>query len=530
VSGCTKVTTGTAAGTRHPWTHPGVLRVALQAEPKNLNPLLTTNTVDVFVARLMFEPLVEPNAQNVMEPALASVVPTMENGGISKDGLTVTYHLRRDVKWTDGTPVTSRDVKWSWQAIMNPSNNVVSRHAYDDIASIDTPNDDTVIVRLKQRFSPFVDSFFTESDQPYYVGPAHVLAKYPNVNQVPFNSDPSVSDGPFRFSQWVRNDHITLVANDGYYQGKPGLQRIQLKIVPDENTSIQLLRSHEIDWIFEASIHTYPEVKSIPGTAIVPMNVNGYYYVQMNNAHPALDDVRVRQAIAAAIDKNELVQTAMFGQETVATEDIPNWMWAFDPSVRSIPYDPNAARKLLAQAGYAPGPRGIMEKDGQPLLLLIVTENSNVTYKQLAVQIQAQLRRVGIETSIKLFPGAQLFAPAGFGGILQLGHFDLAVQGWFAGIDPDDSTQFTCANFPPSGYNYSRFCSKEMDAAEHRALTQYDEATRKKAYAVTQRTLARDVPAVFFNWLRLEHPINDDFRGLRPNAVVEDWNAWQWSI
>jgi peptide/nickel transport system substrate-binding protein len=205
-------------------------------------------------------------------------------------------------------------------------------------------------------------------------------------------------------------------------------------------------------------------------------------------------------------------------------------MWAFDPNVRPYPYDAAKARDLLAQAGYTAGAGGIVQKGGEPLSLLLVTENSNTTYKQLAVLLQAQLRRIGIQAQIKLFPGAQLYAPAGEGGILQNGHFDLIVDGWYSGIDPDDSAQFMCQNVPPGGYNYTRYCSPEMDAAETMALTHYDQATRKAAYAKTQTLLARDVPEIFINWLRQMHPINVDFKGFDPSPVIENWNAWQWSI
>lgn len=528
LSGCSKVSTQTAG--EHSWTQPGVLRIAIQAEPKNLNPLLTSNTVDVFIARFMFLPLIQPNAQGVQQPLLATAVPTMRNGGISRDGLTIAYHLRKDVKWSDGVPFTSKDVKWTWQALMNPNNDIVSRHGYDDIKTIDTPDDWTVIVHLKEKFSPFVNTFFTDSDQPYGVAPAHVLSKYPNVNQIPFNSEPTVSDGAFRFGEWVRNDHITLIANDNFFLGKPGLRRIELKIVPDENTSVELLKSHAIDWIYQGSIHLYPQLHGAQDIALAWMRVNGYYDVQINTASALMKDVRVRRAIAYAIDKRGLVDTTMYGQETLATEDIPNWMWAFDPKVRSVPYDLAKARALLAQAGYSPGRGGVMEKDGVPLAPLLITENSNTTYKQLAVLIQAQLRRIGIQAQIKLFPGAQIYAPAGEGGILQNGKFDFIVDGWYAGIDPDDSAQFMCENVPPGGYNYARYCNPEMDAAETMALTHYDQATRKAAYAKTQALLARDVPEIFINWLRQMEPISVDFKGFDPNPVVESWNAWQWSI
>jgi len=478
----------------------------------------------------MFLPLVAPNANGVQQPLLVTQVPTLANGGVSLDGLTITYHLRKDVKWSDGVPFTSKDVKWTWQAIMNPSNNITSTHGYDYIKSIELPDNWTVVVHLKEKFSPFVDTFFSDSDQPYDVAPEHALAKYPNINQVPFNTEPNVSDGPFRFAQWRHNDRISLVANDTFFLGKPGLKRIDLRIIPDENTSVEQLRTHEIDWIFQASTHLYPTLENLPDTRIVWMRVNGYYDIQFNTVSPLMKDVRVRRAIAYAIDKENLVRTTMYGQEVIASEDLPNWMWAYDPNVRSIPYDAAKARALLAQAGYSAGRDGVLRKDGTPLSVLMVTDNSNATYHQLTLQVQEQLRRIGIQAQIKVFPGAQLYAPAGEGGILQNGHFDFVVDGWFAGIDPDDSAQFMCKNVPPRGYNYSRYCSPEMDAAETMALTHYDQATRKAAYAKTQALLARDVPEIFINWLSQMEPVSVDFKGFEPNPVVENWNAWQWSI
>ncbi len=526
---CTK-TGGEVTAGRHSWTKPGELRIAVQSDLKNLNPLLNSNTTDVFVDRLMFEPLLSADPKGNPVPMLASVVPTLENRGISQDGLTITYHLRRGLRWTDGVPLTSRDVKWSWQAIMNADNNVVSRHGYDIIASIDTPDPSAVVVHLKQKFAPFVDSFFAESDQPYMIAPAHVLAQYPNLNQVSFNNKPTVSDGPFKFVEWSRGDHITLQRNDAFFMGMPGLQRIDVKIIPDEETSVNLLRTHAIDYMFQASIETYQSLRDAPDVRIVWVNVNGYYYLQINCSSPILRDPRVRLAVAYAIDKQELVQKLAYNMQTVATEDIPDWMWAFNPHVRSYPHDPAISRKLLGEAGWSPGPDGVMRKNGQPLDLLMVTNNSSATRRREAVEVQAMLRQAGIGSEIKFYPGDILYAPAGMGGVLQLGRFDITVSGWYAGIDPDDSTQLQCQNFPPSGYNYSRYCSPDMQAAQQAALTHYDRKTRTAAYYRIQELLARDNPGIFTSWLRQMEPISVDFKGFAPNPTVESWNAWQWTI
>ncbi len=528
-TGCSKVSTGTAGG-RHSWTQAGVLRVAIQNDVKNLNPLLNSNTTDGFIDYLMFEPLLAADDKGNPVPVLATQVPARENGGISGDGLTITYHLRKDAKWTDGVPVTSKDVKWSWQAIMNPNNNVVSRHGYDYIKSIDTPDDTTAVVHLKSKFAPFVNSFFAMSDQPFPVAPAHVLAKYANLNQIAFNNAPTVSDGPFKFVQWSRGDHVTVARNDGFFLSKPLLDRVVIKIVPDENTSVNQLKTHAIDYIFQASPNTYPALVGAPDVNLVYVNVNGYESVQLNLSRPLLRDRTVREAIAYSIDKPQLVSTLTHGIMKQATEDIPDWMWAFNPTVHSYPHDPAKARELLRADGWAPGSDGVMQKNGQPLDLLLVTNTTNATRREASLQLQAMLAQSGIHVEIKAFPGDELFAPAGMGGILQLGKFDLSLAGWYAGIDPDNSSQYLCENVPPGGYNYSRYCNPDMQAAQNVALTHYDRPARTAAYFKIQELLARDNPQIFFWWTRQMEPISVDFKGFDPNPVLESWNAWQWSI
>ncbi|MBV9263805.1 MAG: hypothetical protein JO324_05730, partial [Candidatus Eremiobacteraeota bacterium] len=149
---CSKA--GVVAGQRHPWTQAGVLRIAVAEEPKNLNPLLAGTTIEIFIDRFMFEPLLSADAHGNPVPMLAAAVPSQENGGISRDGLTIRYRLRSGIRWSDGVPVTSRDVIWSWRAIENPNNDAVSRHGYDDVRAIDAPDPYTLVVHLKRPFSP----------------------------------------------------------------------------------------------------------------------------------------------------------------------------------------------------------------------------------------------------------------------------------------------------------------------------------------------------------------------------------------
>ncbi|MGA2394656.1 MAG: peptide ABC transporter substrate-binding protein [Candidatus Lustribacter sp.] len=522
---CTRVGDVTANAT--------TLRIATQRSPNTLNPILSANTTEAMLNRLSFDTLlsVDVSGKHLL-PILAAAVPTLANGGISADGLTITYHLRPNVRWQDGVPFTSRDVKFSWQAIMNDDNDVNSRNGYERVASLDTPNPLTVVFHLKQKFAPFVDTVFAESDNPYCILPAHLLAKYHDLNHAPFNDLP-IGTGPFRVVKWYHGDHVELVANDDYFRGKPHLRRIIVQDVPDENTSINLLRTHEVDWMFEASPETIDELRPLDAAGTIKLDfvdAPSTYRVYMNTSRPALHDVRVRRAIAYAIDKKLLVDRLTGGTAVVGTADQPAFSPYYQPNVQIYTHDPARARALLASAGYRFGPDGMAQKNGRPLTLQISYNVENATRRAIAVQMQAELRAVGIDAPLKGYPANLMFATFGQGGILTNAKYDLNVSGWTAGFDPDDNSLYGCDQFPPAGTNYTRYCSPEMERLQRQALGSYDEETRKKAYSEIQKLLARDVPDIDLFYFRFIQPINPAFKNFAPNPLNEAWNAFLWEL
>jgi len=473
--------------------------------------------------------LVRFDAHSNPTPELAQELPTTANGGISKDGLTITYKLRRNVVWHDGVPFTSKDVKFTYSAVVNKANNVISQAGYNLVKSVDTPDDFTVIFHMKEPFSPFVNTVLGESDDPYEVIPAHLLQQLPNVNNVPFNSHP-VGTGPYKLKEWSRGDHLEFVPNVKYFLGKPKLDRIIIKIIPDENTELSQLKTHEIDWQFEASPQEYKELKTLTEIKSILQEKNNYERIQFNTKHPPLDDVRVRQAIAYAIDSQKLVDSLTFGSAQVADQDLPPFMWAHAENLPRYTFDLAKAKSLMKDAGWTPGPDGYLQKDGRRLSLQFVYNTTNVTRRGAAVQVQSMLKDLGIDLQIKTYLGQQLFASIGMGGILQSGKFDLAWTGWVAGIDPDQSSMFMCNAQPPNGNNETHYCNPQLDAAEKTALAKFDRPSRKAAYQTIEELLARDQPQIIVWWPRQIQSINPDFKGFDPNPVTESWNAYQWEI
>jgi peptide/nickel transport system substrate-binding protein len=527
MAACTRYTV-TVPGGRHPWTQPGTLRMATSLGPNTLNPFLSTQQVEALIQAFALDPLVAVDDKGRDVPILAAVVPTLENGGISRDGLTITYHLRKDVRWQDGAPFTSHDVAFSYRAIMNPATTVATRHGYDEIARVETPDRHTAVFRLKRPFAPAVHTFFAHSDAPYYILPAHLLERYHDLNRIPFNSKP-VGTGPFKVERWLRGDRIEYVANDDYFLGKPKLRRIVVHLVPDENTISSQMRAHEIDWFSAATPRMFPQLRSIAGVDVrlVPMYANDG--IMFNTRRAPFDDPNVRRAIGLVIDKPLLVREATYGTTVPATEDLPSFMWAFDPKAGTTARDLPRANALLDAAGWKRGSDGVRVKDGRRFSMGLAYRTDSITDRNRGVLIASMLKDAGIETELKGYTTALLYGPPG-AGILADGKFDASLQTWYAGSDPDNSTQLTCDQVAPKGFNWSRYCNPAMDAAQHAALSHYDLPARKRAYATIEELLARDTPYVYLWWPRQIEAINTDLKNFRPNGIVENWNSYEWSI
>ncbi len=506
-----------------------VLNIASTVSPNTLNPILSTQQAEVQAEALALDPLIAtaPDGRDV--PVLAERVPTSENGGISRDGRSIVYHLRRGVVWQDGAPFTSRDVAFTWSAIMNPKTAVATRHGYDDVVRVDTPDSYTAIFRLKRRFAPAVHTFFAASDAPLEILPAHLLARYRDLNDVPFNARP-IGTGPYRIVRWQRGDRIEYAANERYFLGKPHIARIVLHFVPDENTAIDEMRAGEIDWFVGASPRVYPQLERVAGVSVRLVPFNGVDSIMFNTQREPFSDARLRRAVGLAIDKPQLVRKVTYDTTLPATEDVPSFMWAFEPHAGTSRGDLAAALALLTRAGWRPGSDGIRTKNGRRLTLGLAFRTDSLTDRNRGVVIASMLHAAGIDVHLKGYTTALLYGPASENGILASGHYDAGLMTWYAGVDPDDSTQLTCDQVPPNGYNWSRYCNRALDAAEAAALSHYDRATRKRAYASVQEALARDAPYVYLWWPRQIEAVTTRLRNFRPNGIVEDWNAYAWTL
>ena len=494
-----------------------VLRIGLHSEPHNLSPILPQHAEEFNVARLYSDVLTSFDARGRLVPMLAVAVPTLENGGISSDGRTITYRLRRNVRWQDGRAFTSADVAFTWHAIMNPRNDVVSRDGYDRVARVETLGPFRVRFHLKSRFAPIVAELFGDGDSPLGMLPEHLLGKEPELNDVPYDALP-IGTGPYRVVKWIRGDRIELVANPDYYLGKPKIARITLFFSPDENTLVERLRTHEIDWLPEASPAVVPLLTRVPGIRTVFVDQNHWFGIWFNLRSATVSDVRVRTIVAAAVDKMRLTRTLTFGTALPATGDLPSFLWAYPHGVAYPSYDRDAARRELAA----------LERP-LPVIALAYDQSSDVI-RATAVALQSELAAAGIRVQLRGYRREVFLGPASEGGILTSGHYEMALGRWLYGPDPDSSGEFSCAAIPPNGYNLERYCNPVMDAYQREALDRVARAARAIAYAKIERLVARDVPILPLWWPRAIHVLSRDVEGFAPNGLISTWNAWEWRL
>ncbi len=512
----------------HAWTQPDTLRLQISASPHTLNPILNTQQEDAWLGSLAFDLLVTADGQGNLVPQLAAEVPTTRNGGISRDGLTIAYKLRRNVRWHDGAPFTSADVAFTYRAIMDPRTNMESRVGYERIARVETPDRYTVVFHLKEKWAPFVRTVFSEGASAFRILPEHLLGRVADINRADFNDHP-IGTGPYKFVRWQRGDRIEYVANDDYFGGKPHIRNVVVREIPDGTTAGILAQRHELDLLFTDS-STFAAHRNDPDLRAELLPENAFAAYELNTSRPPFDDARVRRAVAAAIDRASLVRKNTFGTGVLAYADIPPRFWAAAPPRDPNRYDPAAADGMLDAAGWRRGPDGMRAKDGRRLQVELTEYAGSATLRNEDVQVQAELRAIGIDATIRTYALATYYGPADAGGILKGGKFDLAAYGWLSGIDLDDSALFTCAQRAPSGNNGSRYCSPEMEAAQRAALSTYDDTARRAAYARIEALLARDVPELFLYYVQRRTLANPDLRRPTGNFVELWWNVGAWSF
>jgi peptide/nickel transport system substrate-binding protein len=525
---CSRVETGMEPHGRA--GEPGVVRIVGIGSMNSLIPTLAGTDSATDIGQFWAAWLYRVDDRGDLEPELATNVPSRANGQISADGLRITYELRRGVTWSDGAPFTAQDVIFSWRAIMNPNNDVLTRSGYDQIDSMTAPDPHTVVVSLKRPYAPAVATFFGPSLAPMSLLPAHLLAGLHDINHAAYDVMP-VGIGPFVVTGYDPETRVVLKPNPRYWRGAPKLREIDVLMVPDANTREVMMRTGEADLYYDPPSSEVDALRTLAGIHVDDITFNEEWYIEFNEARAPLDDVRVRRAIAEGIDRDYVIKAVMNGNATPAISDQPPYSWAYNPNVRQVPFDPVAGAAQLQSAGWKLGSDGYRYRAGRRLSLVYISSLGYGDARRYGPVFQAAMKKIGVDVDVKFVPTSILYAAKADGGIIENGRFDVAFAGWVGGIDPDDAAQWECDQIPPNGDNDSFSCDPRIDAQERLALESYDQNARKAAYWRIQELLAQDVPVLFICWSKRDDARSERLLNYKPApAVTEFWNSWEWQI
>lgn len=501
-----------------------LLIIAYDREPDTLNRFSTHILEDVQTC--VVEGLVTTDEKMNVVPLLATEVPTPENGGVvmrADGGMDVTWKIRPGVKWHDGVPFTSADVKFTVDAINSPNYNPESTDGFDRITSVDTPDSLTAVVHYKEAYAPYEIQFVRGAL------PKHVLEGKDIDNATEYNRNP-LGTGPYKVTEWKTGEYILLDKIDNYWRGAeyPKIKRILFKFIPNTTTRINQLKSGEAHVAALVPWDKYRELKDVPGLTIHRMMGNSYEHITLNQRSvAAFKDVRVRRALIHAIDRELLTRTVLDGLAPVIHGAIQPLSWAYTDSVVKYPYDVAKVNALLDEAGWTDANGdGVRDKDGTPLAFTLMTQAGFAIRENIAQAVQRQLKDVGVDVKIQLVDGTSISS------LWFEGKFDAMLHWWHMPSDPEITLFFASDRTPPAGRNINYVADDSLDKLMYASDRTVAQGPRRVLLVAAQQRLAELAPEIpLYNVTRLDAvPATlRNFKGNPTNTGIF-WNVWEWHV
>jgi peptide/nickel transport system substrate-binding protein len=534
--------TNTPAPTATP--KPKVVRVTFQQEPDNMNPLYTSMWfVYVLHGLWLNTGLLVYNEKNTPIPWVAKEIPSKANGGISADDKVITYKLREDAKWSDGEPLTADDYVFTWQMVMSDKNAVISRDPWDAyVDKVEAKDKTTLVVTFKEAYAPWQAKIFSMVNASQAI-PKHILEpvfkKDGTIDKADWNRKPTVGAGPFVLKEWQSGSYLTFQANPNFWLGKPKVDQVFIKIVPDDAAQIAAMKAGEADIAPFISYQDMPEIEKL-GTMNLVVAPSGYqesWFMNLSTeaktkGHPALQDVNVRKAIVMAVDREKIIKDLLGGRTKVSATFWEGTPYA-DPNAKPVPYDKAGAEKLLDDAGWKKGADGIRAKGGVKLKLRYVTTTKDVR-KNTQVIVQQMLKEVGVEVDLVNHSSDVFFNGYADKGPIAIGQYDIEEHSTSPAFPDPDFASWLCKEVPsdknPSGTNNQFFCDKELDALFNKQATTVDPQTRTPIFFQISQIINDKV-----YWSSMWNDpdwwaVSKNMQNVKISGATMFWNAYEWDI
>jgi peptide/nickel transport system substrate-binding protein len=528
--------------------------IVIPEDPPSFNAMIEDTGYDTLVMKLVLLGLAEMDPNGNIFPELAASLPTLENGDVVQDEqagtMDVTWRLRQDVVWQDGEPVTADDVVFTYEAIVNPDTGSWIP-GLDYIDGVEKVDNYSVIVHYNTIYPGYLLQFGGEQVviwPHHYCDAAQGFVAWDCARQ-------PLSDGPYMLEEWQVGDHLTFARNPRYYQtGKPSIDRVIVRIVPDATVRKTMLTQGDADvfvWVTEA-IAT--DLIGVPNVT-VSVSPNSRWVMRLfpnlaargtvdpvASPHPILSDVRVRRAIRQAINVDLISQQIFYGYGT------PTWTEFFRPpynicNILRPVFDPDAAKALLEEAGWSDTDGdGVREchgclnaQEGYKMEMEMITYAEYGEVLTLAQQLIAEmLHNVGFDLRLTVMQGSVMWADSASGGIEQTGNFDIDLyDDGYPGIDPTDflyQYYHSASATPDNGWNVGRWINPEFDALLDQAYT-LDEAARQDLFCQMAQILDQDVPEILLFTTINADAYNNRISGAQ--STMNDmftWNIADWTL
>lgn len=501
-----------------------LLIVGYDREPDTMNRFSTHILEDI--QGCIIEGLTITDENMTIVPLLAAEVPTPENGAVvlrPDGGMDVTWRIRPGIRWHDGVPFTSADLKFTVEAINSPEYNPESTDGFDRIERVDTPDSLTAIVRYREVYAPYALQFVRGAL------PRHVLAGRDIDGAQDYNRNP-LGTGPYRVAEWKTGEYVLLERVPDYWRGDslPAIRRLLFRFIPNTTTRINQLRGGEVHVTALVPWDKYREVRDVPGLSIHRMTGNSYEHVTLNQRSvAAFRDVRVRRALTHAIDRDQIVTTILDSLAPVIHGPIQPVSWAFTDAVTQYAYDPARARALLDEAGWRDDDGdGVRERNGTPLRFTLITQAGFAVRENVSQALQRMWREVGVDAAIRLVDGTSISA------FWFEGRFDAMLHWWHMPADPELTLFFASDRTPPNGRNINYVDDDSLTRLLYASdrTVQRDER-RRLLVAAQQRIADLAIEIPLYNVTRLDAVPStlEGFTGNPTNAGIF-WNVHAWRV
>jgi peptide/nickel transport system substrate-binding protein len=485
-------------------------------EPSILIPMLAGDSASHDVAGLIFNGLVKYDTD------LSVIGDLAESWDISPDGLVITFHLRKGVKWTDGVEFTADDVMFGYKTIIDKKTPTAYQEDYLQVKKAEVLDKYTFRVTYKKPFAPALSSWGN-----LVVLPEHLLEGR-DITKIDFGRNP-VGLGPYKLDKWISGQYVALNSNKDYFEGRPYIDGYVYRFIPDPATMFLELQAGGIDMMGLTPIQYTKQTE----TDFFKKNyqkfrypVFAYTYLGFNLKYPLFEDKRVRQAIAYAIDKSEIVDVVLFGLGKPATGPYVPDTWVYNPDVRKYDYNPEKARQLLKEAGWEDNDGdGIIEKDGQPFEFTVLTNMGNSLRMNTATIIQWRLAKIGIKVEIRVIEWSTFINE-----FIDKRRFQAVILGWSIGLDPDQYDIWHSSKTKEKEFNFISYSNPEVDALLEKGRRTFNISERKKAYFRIQEILADELPYIFLYVPDATPIVHERFKGIKPSPIGISYNLPKWYV